>query len=188
MEARQLIELPVLRTDRLILSAFAPADVPEIARLANAREIADATRMIPHPYGEDDARAFVAFADEGHRTGTGLSLAIRLAKGPTLVGAIGLKEIDREHLQAELGYWVGVAWWGRGIATEAARAVVDHAFACLRLNRVYAHHMARNPASGKVLERIGMQREGVLRQRVPKAGRFEDVVLYGILRSDAWPG
>lgn len=189
MEAGNLIVPPVLRTERLLLDHFTPVDVPELARLANAREISDTTLAIPYPYTLDHARAFLALMDLEHRNGTGLALAIRLSEGPasqgpTLVGSIGLKDIDREHSQAELGYWVGVAWWGRGIATEAAGAVVNYAFDCLELNRVSAHSMMRNSASVSVLERLGMQREGVLRQRVLKEGRFEDVVLYGILRSD----
>jgi RimJ/RimL family protein N-acetyltransferase len=187
MEARNLTELPVLRTERLILSPFTPADVPALVRLANRREIADTTLAIPHPYTEEHARRFLAFTDLEHRSGSALSLAIRLAEAPPLVGAVGLKDIDYEHLRAELGYWVGVAWWRRGIATEAARAVLVHAFDSLGLNRVSAHCMVRNPASGKVLERLGMQREGVLRQRVLKEGRFEDVALYGLLRSDPRP-
>ena len=103
------------------------------------------------------------------------------------MGCIGLRDIDRTHLQAELGYWIGVPYWGQGFATEAARAVVGYGFEMLGLNRIYAHHMTRNPSSGRVLERIGMRREGVLRERVLKWGRFEDVVIYAVLRSDA-PG
>lgn len=74
--------------------------------------------------------------------------------------------------------------WGQGFATEAARAVVRHGFETLGLNRIYAHHMTRNLSSGRVLERIGMRREGLLRQRVLKWGRFEDVVIYAVLRGD----
>ncbi len=76
-------------------------------------------------------------------------------------------------------------YWGQGFATEASRAVVRFGLETLGLNRLYAHHMARNPASGRVLERIGMQREGVLRRRVRKWGRFEDVVIYALLREEA---
>jgi RimJ/RimL family protein N-acetyltransferase len=187
MEAGNLGALPVLRTARLVLSAFTPADVSQLVPLANHREIAATTLAIPHPYTEDDARRFLALVELEHRNGSALTLAIRLAAGQPLVGAIGLKDIDDVHAQAELGYWVGVEWWGRGIATEAARAVLAYAFDCRGLNRVAAHYMVRNPASGVVLERVGMRREGVLRQRVLKEGRFEDVVLYAILRSDPRP-
>lgn len=182
-----MIAPPALRTARLLLDAFSPADVPELARLAGDRAVADTTLALPHPYHEADARRFLAAVADGHAAGSALTLAIRLADGPRLVGAIGLKDIDRDHAVAELGYWVGVPWWGRGIATEAARAVLAYAFDELGLNRVSAHHMVRNPASGKVLERAGMRREGLLRQRVLRWGQFEDVVVYGALRSDPRP-
>jgi RimJ/RimL family protein N-acetyltransferase len=83
-----------------------------------------------------------------------------------------------------MGFWIGVPSWGRGYATEVARRVVGYAFEELKLNRVYAHHMVRNPASGRVLEKVGMRREGLLRQRVRKWGVFEDVVLLAILHDD----
>ena len=83
-----------------------------------------------------------------------------------------------------MGMWIGVEWWGRGYATEAARAILDHGFESLGLNRIYAHHMVRNPASGRVLEKIGMMKEGLLRQPVRKWGKFEDVVVFAILRDD----
>ena len=97
---------------------------------------------------------------------------------------MGLREIDTEHSQAEMGFWIEVESWGKGYATEAARAVVRSAFDQLKLNRVYAHHMVRNPASGRVMEKVGMKREGLLRQRVRKWGVFEDVVLLAILHDD----
>ena len=83
-----------------------------------------------------------------------------------------------------MGFWIGVQSWGKGYATEAAGRVIRYAFEELRLNRVYAHHMLRNPASGRVLEKVGMKREGLLRQRVRKWGVFEDVVLLALLRQD----
>ena len=92
-----------------------------------------------------------------------------------------------EHLQAEVSFWIGRPWWRRGFATEAAQGVVRFAFESLDLNRVYGHHLVRNPASGRVLARLGMQREGLLRQRVRKNDSFEDVVLCALVRED-WAG
>ena len=94
------------------------------------------------------------------------------------------RDIEPEHRQAELGFWIGRDWWGQGYAREAARAVLRFGFETLELNRISAHHLVRNPASGRVLLAIGMQREGVLRQRVRKWGKYEDVVLYAVLRAD----
>jgi RimJ/RimL family protein N-acetyltransferase len=107
-----------------------------------------------------------------------------LKLGGSLVGTIGLRDIDAEHSQAELGFWVAVECWGQGYATEAARAVVGFGFGQLGLNRIYAHHMVRNPASGRVLTKVGMKQEGLLRQRVRKWGVFEDVVPMAMLREE----
>ncbi len=104
-----------------------------------------------------------------------------------LVGTAGLRDIDREHGQAELGFWFAVDCWGRGYATEAAQALIQFGFETLKLNRIYAHHMLRNPASGRVLEKVGMKKEGVLRERVRKWGVFEDVAILAVLQKE-WPG
>ena len=179
-----MTEGPELVTDRLVLGPFRADDAPVLERLAGAREIADTTISIPHPYTRADAERFIAFQREAASRGDETVFGIRLRAGGELLGCVSLREIDRVHLQAELGYWIGVPHWGRGYATEAAQAVVGYGFGTLGLNRIYAHHMARNPASGRVLERVGMRREGVLRQRVRKWGRFEDVVVYAVLRDD----
>jgi RimJ/RimL family protein N-acetyltransferase len=90
--------------------------------------------------------------------------------------------LDGNHRRAELGYWIGRPFWGRGYATEAARAMLDFGFGSMGLNRIFAHHMRDNPASGRVLANIGMTREGVLSQHILKWDQFRDVVLYGLTR------
>ena len=79
---------------------------------------------------------------------------------------------------------MGKDWWGQGYATEAARAVLRYGFEELKLNRIYAHHMTKNPASGRVLAKIGMRREGLHRQAMRKWDVFEDVVVYAMLQQD----
>ena len=86
-----------------------------------------------------------------------------------------------------MGYWVGVPFWGQGICTEAARALLGFGFGDLNLNKIHAHHFTRNPASGRVLQKLGMKYEGQLRQHVLKSDRFEDLFSYGILRSEFTP-
>jgi RimJ/RimL family protein N-acetyltransferase len=99
-------------------------------------------------------------------------------------GLVELRAIDREHALAELSFWLAVDAWGRGYMSEAIGASLRLAFQDLGLNRVYAYHMVRNPASGRVLARHGFSVEGVLRERVSKWGVFEDVVLQALLRED----
>jgi [ribosomal protein S5]-alanine N-acetyltransferase len=100
-----------------------------------------------------------------------------------LVGAMGLV-IHAEYARAELGYWVGVPFWNRGYATEAARRVVRFDFEALELNRIYATHLVGNPASGRVMQKLGMQYEGRLRQHARKWGSFEDLDFYGIVAEE----
>jgi [ribosomal protein S5]-alanine N-acetyltransferase len=175
---------PTLHTARLVLDAFEPDDAVELQRLAGDREIADTTLAIPHPYELDHALAWIGNQRKETARGRAANFAIRLSAGSPIIGSAGLRDIDAEHLQAELGFWIGREWWGHGYAREAAAAVIRFGFETLGLNRICAHHMLRNPASGKVLQHVGMLREGVLRQRVRKWGIHEDVVLYAILRDD----
>lgn len=175
---------PTLQTPRLLLGGFDPGDAPELQRLAGAREIADTTVSIPHPYDLDHALAWIGHQRRELVRGRATNFAVRLVPGSPLIGCAGLRDFDPEHLQAELGFWIGREWWGRGYAREAAAAVVRFGFEQVGLNRIYAHHMARNPAAGQVLLHVGMQREGLLRERVRKWGVYEDVVLYALLRED----
>ena len=175
---------PTLHTSRLVLGGFSVADAPELQRLAGAREIADTTLRIPHPYLLEHALGWIDQQNRDEGDDHSATFAVRLEPSHQLIGSVGLSDIDQEHSQAELGFWIGVDWWGQGYAREAARAVIQYGFESLNLNRIVAHHMARNPASGRVLQAVGMQREGLLRQRVVKWGEYEDVVLYAALRHE----
>jgi [ribosomal protein S5]-alanine N-acetyltransferase len=175
---------PALTTERLILRPLTLEDAPIIQQLAGKREIADTTISIPHPYSEQQARDWISSHADACVQGKGVAFGVELTHTNQLIGAVGLREIDQEHLQAEMGFWIGTDWWGKGYATEAAKRVIRFGFKERGLNRIYAHHMVRNPASGRVLEKSGMRGEGLLRQRVRKWGRFEDVVILAILRKD----
>ena len=181
---RSVIKQPTLETERLVLRPLTPKDAPNLACLAGRREIADTTISIPHPYSEQQARQWLAGNVELCVKGKVVVFGVQLKGDAKLVGSAGLRDIEVEHAQAELGFWIAVECWGKGYATEAARAVLRFGFEQLGLNRIYAHHMVRNPASGRVLATVGMQREGLLRQRVRKWGVFEDVVPLAILRKE----
>jgi len=174
-----------LETSRLVLRPLIVDDAPAIARLAGRREIADTTLAIPHPYSEEQARVWLSSqAGADNTKPRHIIFAATLKSDGQLIGAIGLHNVDQEHALAEMGFWIGVEFWGRGYATEGAARVVRFAFEELNLNRVFACYMVRNPASGRVLEKVGMKREGLLRQRVRKWGVFEDIILLAILRQD----
>ena len=169
----------IIRTERLDLQPTAESDIAELVPLIGAREVAETTLRIPHPYEEKYARDFLASPAKENE----LRLTIRLRSDGRLCGGIGLHP-NNEHKRAELGYWIGVPFWGNGYATEAARAVVGYGFENFDLNRIFAAHFAGNDASGKVLRKIGMRCEGCMRQVIIKRDRFIDLERYAILRSD----
>lgn len=174
---------PTLTTARLVLRPFRMEDAGRVFSLAGDALIADTTLNIPHPYLEGMAEEWIATHEGSHAAGKGLTLAITLHENDALIGAISLLGRERDH-QAELGYWIGVPYWNHGYCTEAAVALINHAFAGMHLLRVHSCHLARNPSSGKVMQKIGLLPEGVRRQHVIKHGKPEDLCLYGILRSD----
>ena len=178
---------PSLHTDRLVLRPYVLSDVSDLVRLAGAREVAATTLRIPHPYCEEDAVGFInTFAVEAEM-GTSARFAITLRDDGQLCGGVGL-HIDKDHQHAELGYWIGVPYWGRGYATEAVRTVVRYGFETLKLRRIYASCFAHNQTSTRVLQKIGMQYEGCQRSHISKWGKFYDLDLYGMVNAGSSPG
>ena len=173
---------PTLRTERLILRPFTADDGLRVEELAGAREIADTTAHVPHPYPAGGGAGWIA--THGPKWAAGQSITFAVTTAPDgLIGAMGLIVVERVN-SATLGYWTGVSYWGRGFTTEAARAVVDFGFEVVGLNRVDATYLTRNPASGRVMEKIGMRAEGIFREAERKWGVYEDVAQKAILRSE----
>ncbi|MHC4449371.1 MAG: GNAT family N-acetyltransferase [Planctomycetota bacterium] len=176
---------PRLETDRLILRGFELADAADVQRLAGEFAVADTTGTIPHPYPDGVAEHWIATHADAFARGEGVSFAVTIADSGELIGSMSLMRISKRHASAELGFWIGKPFWNRGFCTEAAEAVVRYGFAELGLNRIDARHFSRIPASGAVLRRIGMQREGLARQALCRWEKFEDTELYARLRSDS---
>ncbi|MBN1574008.1 MAG: GNAT family N-acetyltransferase [Deltaproteobacteria bacterium] len=176
-------EQPEIATERLILRPFAPSDAPEVTLIVNDYEIASKTLKIPHPYKEAMAREWIATHREGYRNGELADFAVTLKADGRIIGAVGL-EIVREHGRAGLGYWLGRDYWGAGYATEAAGAILDFGFNVLMLNRIHAERFTDNPASGRVIEKIGMKYEGHMREHDLRFGKYKDILVYGILKRE----
>ena len=171
---------PVLVTPRLRLRPFRPADASDVQLLAGVRAVAATTLTIPHPYPDGAAAVWIETHEAAWASGRDAHYAITDADGGALLGAVGLK-LAPEHAGAELGYWVSEQAWGRGYATEAAAAVCAHAFAVHGVHRIQARHFTGNPASGRVMQKLGMRHEGTLRDAARKDGRFVDLELYAVL-------
>ncbi|MFH1843192.1 MAG: GNAT family N-acetyltransferase [bacterium] len=154
------------------------SDIDALPRYANNRKIARNLRDgFPHPYTRDDA---VAFIEHALRSGTETMFAIEM--DDEIVGGIGFGlHVDVERVSAEIGYWLGEPFWGRGIMTEALPAVTRYAIETHRLTRVYALPFAWNDASFRVLEKAGYVREARLRCSALKEGQIIDQFLYAFV-------
>jgi RimJ/RimL family protein N-acetyltransferase len=169
--------MTVLETERLRLRPLELTDAQALYEIVSAREIAEGTLTIPHPYRPEWAAEYIESIENESE------FAITLRSDGTLVGSIALT-VEAEHDRGQLGYVVGVPYWGNGYATEAGRAVVGHAFEDLGLNRVYAFCFSRNMASRRVLEKIGMTHEGTRRGHSFKWDEHLDEEAFGILASE----
>lgn len=144
---------PNLQTNRLLLKAFSLSDALSVQKLAGDKRIADVTAHIPHPYPDGLAESWIASHKEEWESKINVIYAITLKQNNLLIGAIGLHKI--KNLEGELGYWVGVPYWNQGYCTEAALKFLAYCFDKLQIKRIYAHHLTRNPASGRVLLKAG---------------------------------
>jgi ribosomal-protein-alanine N-acetyltransferase len=154
-------------------------DAPAIARHANNPNVAMHLRdRFPHPYSTGDALSFFEYAAQ-----TPAECVACIDLGGEAAGAIGLQfRTDIERCSAELGYWLGEPFWGRGIATAAIRCFLSWAMPRFELTRAYAEVFADNPASARVLEKAGFVRVGMLRKAAIKHGSYHDYVLYDLVR------
>lgn len=175
-----MLTIPTLSTERLRLRPFKLEDAAAVQTLAGAWEVADTTGNLPHPYEDGMAESWIAGHAESFKSGETATFAITLADTGELIGAVGL--ILDQGYQGELGYWVGVPHWGKGYCTEAGRAILAFAFNELKLQRIHAQAFKRNPASARVLQKLGLSYEGTRRQHALKWGKPEDVVVYGLLK------
>ncbi len=164
--------------DSFSLRRFQASDAPSLARYANNRNISRNLRDgFPYPYAIEDAHRFLAKFDAS-------PLVFAIDVGGEAVGAIGVHPLDDVYRRgAELGYWLGEPFWGRGIVTRAVSALSAHAFQQRSdLVRIQAAVFSWNAASARVLEKAGYEREGVLRQSVFKDGVLGDSFMYAKLR------
>ena len=169
-----------LRTARLLLRPFELSDVDDVRAYASDPEVAR-FRPLPDPYTRDDAAEFV---DRQRRTDWSTNPEFAVVYGPRVIGGISLL-VSPEHDTGELGYLLGRRWWGQGLATEAARAIIDWGFRRFRLHKVYARAHVDNERSWRVMERLGMTREGVLRGHWKMRDEHVDLVYYAVFR-DEW--
>ncbi|KAI1805580.1 acyl-CoA N-acyltransferase [Daldinia bambusicola] len=174
---------PIVKTDKCMIRAYVPSDAEAMAAAANFPEIVQYMRnTFPHPYTLDSARFWI---EQSTRASPTVNFGIFTAEG-ALAGAIGLTpRKDIEYRTCEVGYWVAMDQWGKGIATSALGAFSAWAFdAFPELLRIEAGVFSENVASQRVLERAGYTREGVRRQAICKNGKIIDQVTFSLIRDD----
>ncbi len=165
----------VLDTERLVLRRPTLADVKAISRLADDRRIAENTRRLPHPYSQDHAVEFVRGIADGQR-----ETVFLIENNHTPIGMVGVDW--RVPETPELGYWLGVEHWGRGFATEAARAVIDFTFEEFDVEQMISGARVANPASRNILEKCGFQWRGVELHRFEALGSSTPVDCFRLSR------
>ncbi len=161
------------------IRSFRAQDTAALARYANNRNVSRNLRdAFPHPYTMAHAETWISFAAQ-QSTETDFAIA----SATELIGGIGLRlQRDVHRLSAEVGYWLGEPFWGRGIATALLRAFTEYAFAQFDLVRLYGYVYEWNPASARVMEKVGYTCEGRLQKSVVKDGQIMDQFLYAITR------
>ncbi|MFM8780685.1 MAG: GNAT family N-acetyltransferase, partial [Gemmatimonadota bacterium] len=175
--------MPVLTTDQLLLRAFVSSDAVAVEAAVSDVAVAEQTLSIPHPYPPGAAVDFIAATQREWSAGTVATWAVVQRDVGAVVGAVMLR-FAWPHRRAEIGYWIARAAWGRGIATEAVRVVLEYGFDRRGLHRVEARRWVGNEASGRVLAKAWFRDEGVLRGALVRDGIARDVIISGRLRDD----
>ena len=178
---------PVLETERLRLRRARLRDAADIYAYASDPEVSKYVLWDTHRH-LSDTRAYIRYLKSQYRDGLPSSFVIERKADERVIGTIGFMSYDADNLLVEVGYSLAREAWNRGYMSEALAEVIRYAFETLRIHRVEAFHDAENPASGRVMEKCGMHREGVLRGRVWNKGSYRDVVLYARTREDDLPG
>jgi len=177
------MDFPNLETERLVLNQFHLSDAERLSELLNISDVSIFTTNIPFPYSLEDANTFINLSQEEFLQNKSIIFAIREKESNLLVGGIGI-QIKSNHKRGVLGYWIAKDYWGRGFATESLERVLEFAFNDLNLNKLEAVHVSENLASGKVMGKVGMVKEGELKQHFFKNNKFWDVASFGICKDD----
>lgn len=170
----------IIHTERLRIQAPQPSDIPNVTAILNNEIFAQRTLTIPFPYTEADATYWLGLAEKGLQNGAQYIFVIKLQATDRLIGGIDIR-IDRKNDKAEVGYWLDPQYWSNGYMTEALKAIIEFGFTKLGLKKIATFHFMSNPSSGKVMEKAGMQREGILRCNTKKNGQYIDEAVYGII-------
>ena len=168
----------MIETERLRLRAPRLSDAARIALLAGDYDVASMTGTIPHPYREEMAADWIKSLEAGEE---GVAFAVEHAGA--LIGCVGYRALDETH--AEMGYWIGKPYWGFGYATEAARALILYIFAQEGFDYLTIGHFRENPASARVIAKLGFESAGEVMRDCAATGEETRCVTYRLTRDRA---
>lgn len=171
---------PQMETARLTLRPFRLRDASDVYVWSHDPEVARYVLWEPHS-SVRESKNWIRWMKRMYREAQPASWAVVLKDSGRVIGSIGFMWFNRDYHSAEVGYSIARDCWGRGIATEALACIVKYGFETLRLHRIEAQHDTRNPASGRVMEKCGFHREGILRDRIFNKGEYIDVALWAII-------
>jgi len=174
--------IPTLETERLRLRPFMLDDEAAVFALASDPEVARFVRFDAHRTPAE-TRAFFKLVERHYRLGDPFALAIERREDDRLIGSCGFVSQAPERKSAEIGYWLGKPYWGKGYAAEAAGALVRFGFEQMGLKRVEAKCFLQNRAGQRVIEKLGMKFEGTDRSERIK-GQYPELKLYGISKQE----
>ncbi len=174
---------PTLETERLVLRAMSLNDAEDMFVYASDPNVA---RYVTWPAHQsvDDSTGFLRFIEQRYAAGDAYDWGLVLKATGRLVGTCGYVKWNKNHHVGEIGYALGSDYWGRGLVTEATRKVIDFGFTEMQLNRIEAWCKLENLGSERVMQKVGMQFEGVARQKMFVKGSYHDLKQYAILRQD----
>lgn len=174
-----------IETERLIIRSFKNSDYKKVAEACNEPDLAKMTLGIPIPYTEQNAKDWIAKVKVNEKEGISYELAVCFKDKPNhVIGSVAIIDIKKRAQRGEIGYWINKNFWGQGIATEAAKAIINFGFNTLNLHSIIARHFEHNPASGRVMQKCGMRYAGMLREHESRFDTFFNVVYYDLLKSE----
>ena len=175
----------MFETERLMIRRFKIEDAHDVYESCNDYEVAKTTLGIPFPYTLEMAESWITKLSQREEEGTSYEFAICFKENPNkIIGCIALTDVNPKAKRAEMGYWINRSYWGQGIATEAAKCMINFGFNKIGLHSIIARYFDINPASGRVMQKSGMTYVGTIRDHEFRFDKYYNVGYYEILSTD----